>query len=398
MQEEKTTTIATAFQQSLEKFFDACLSLNNPVAIWRLPNDHTIQGICQLEESTYPDNLKSDLEGFVFNPFQINGDHPKNFISADLLISNEEPTVQSNPKRQVSESKIDEFMQALETASGEFDPQKLSNSPNTNEHKEDFIQLVDQCKNLIKSGQYQKIVPARQHKFELKPDFNPIHEFMALTQTYSHAFISLVYIPEHGLWLGATPETLISVRDGNQFETVSLAGTQAIPEDFNLKHAAWTHKEIEEQALVSRYIINCFKKIRLREFDEYGPKTVKAANLIHLKTIFKVDMDAVNFPELGSVMLELLHPTSAVCGMPMKEAAAFIKENEPFDRAYFSGYLGPVNLQDEIRLFVNLRCAQIFQDAGIVFAGAGVTEDSDPASEWLETQMKFQTLLNVIGN
>ena len=47
--------------------------------------------------------------------------------------------------------------------------------------------------------------------------------------------------------------------------------------------------------MVSRYIINCFKKIRLREFEEIGPKTVAAGNLLHLRTDFQVDMAATNF-------------------------------------------------------------------------------------------------------
>src|SRR5690606_14602969 len=154
-----------------------------------------------------------------------------------------------------------------------------------------------------------------------------------------------------------------------------------------ISQASWTQKEIEEQALVSRYIINCFKKIRLREYDEKGPKTVKAGNLMHLKTDFTVDTRSVNFPELATVMLELLHPTSAVCGMPRQPALEFIKNNEGFDRRLYSGYLGPVNLMGETNLFVNLRCMALKSDQATIYAGAGVTVDSDPEKEWQETEM-----------
>ncbi|WP_332912325.1 chorismate-binding protein [Algoriphagus boritolerans] len=108
-----------------------------------------------------------------------------------------------------------------------------------------------------------------------------------------------------------------------QFHTMALAGTQPASGENPLKSAAWTQKEIEEQALVCRYIVDCFKKIRLREYEEHGPKTIMAGNLLHLRTDFKVDMKATGFPQLGSVMLDLLHPTSAVCGMPRKEAHDF---------------------------------------------------------------------------
>ena len=117
-----------------------------------------------------------------------------------------------------------------------------------------------------------------------------------------------------------------------------------------------------EQAMVSRYIINCFKKIRLREFDEKGPKTAKAGNLLHLKTLFEVNMEETNFPELPTVMLDLLHPTSAVAGMPKEEALNFLKENEKLERAFYSGYLGPVNIGGSTHVFVNLRCMELFED------------------------------------
>jgi isochorismate synthase len=173
---------------------------------------------------------------------------------------------------------------------------------------------------------------------------------------------------------------------------MALAGTQKARGDNPLKNAAWTQKEIEEQALVSRYIVNCFKKIRLREYQELGPKTTVAGGLLHLKSEFLVDMRATNFPQLGSVMLKLLHPTSAVCGMPKENALDFLDSEETFDRTYFSGFVGPVNLDGETDLFVNLRCARLENNEALLFAGAGITEDSVPEKEWEETELKCTIL------
>ncbi|MBK7650997.1 MAG: chorismate-binding protein [Flammeovirgaceae bacterium] len=211
----------------------------------------------------------------------------------------------------------------------------------------------------------------------------------------SLAFVSLVSSPETGTWMGATPELLVSVAQ-NKFKTVALAGTLPYSPDINLKYVAWTQKEIEEQALVCRYIINCFKKIRLREYEEHGPKTIVAGNLMHLKTEYEVDTLATNFPQLGSVMLKLLHPTSAVCGMPLENSLAFLKDHEGFDRQFYSGYLGPVNLKAESHIYVNLRCMQIFSDKVRIYAGAGVTADSVSETEWMETEMKMHTLQKII--
>ncbi|OYX21747.1 MAG: isochorismate synthase, partial [Algoriphagus sp. 32-45-6] len=101
---------------------------------------------------------------------------------------------------------------------------------------------------------------------------------------------------------------------------------------------------------------------------------------------------ATGFPQLGSVMLDLLHPTSAVCGMPRKEAHDFLQENEHFDRSFFAGFLGPVNIESATSIYVNLRTANFQENEVILFAGAGVTEDSDPEKEWEETEMKCEII------
>jgi isochorismate synthase len=197
--------------------------------------------------------------------------------------------------------------------------------------------------------------------------------------------------------MGASPEILISVDKHEVFRTVALAGTQSNLPEVPLSQVAWTQKEIEEQALVSRYIINCFKQIRLREFEEEGPKTVVAGNLLHLRTDFRVDMKATGFPQLGTVMLRLLHPTSAVCGMPKEAALQFILEHEGYDRAFYSGFLGPVNMGGETHLYVNLRCTQWLETEAVLYAGAGITANSVPEKEWRETELKCQTMYRVLG-
>ena len=201
----------------------------------------------------------------------------------------------------------------------------------------------------------------------------------------------MFYIPRKGLWIGATPELLIS-DSAKQFKTVSLAGTKALSANQKLSEIAWTQKEIEEQAFVSRYIINCFKKIRLREFHEHGPKTVQAGHLAHLKTEFVVDYKEVPSEGIADQMLTLLHPTSAVCGMPIEKAKPWLQEEEEYDRSFYSGFLGPVNIGEETNLFVNLRCMRIDENSIRFYAGAGITEDSDPHKEFVETEMKMNVL------
>jgi len=374
----------------LSGIVEFCKKQNFGLAAWRLPEESDLQVIIDDSNdwSLNEDALEDQNEGFIFSPF--NRKKKKYYLKAILKIN--------ISQRKVERCENEGILKSLESFLTTNSQKKTNKEQTFTEEKstsDDYESLVSTSIERIKSGDFQKVVPSRNKKINLSKGFSPALHFLKLEDQYKKSFISLVYTPDTNLWIGATPEILIQTR-GSQFKTVALAGTQKHSPDVPLSDISWTQKEIEEQAFVSRYIINCFKKIRLREFDELGPKTVVAGNLIHLKTEFTVDMKATNFPQLGSVMLELLHPTSAICGMPLESAYNFLKENEGYDRKFFSGYLGPVNIENDTSIFVNLRCMEIIDDTGVLYAGAGVTEDSNPHKEWLETEMKMNTLLNVI--
>jgi isochorismate synthase len=158
----------------------------------------------------------------------------------------------------------------------------------------------------------------------------------------------------------------------------------------------WSAKEIEEQALVSDYIRDFFHRAGARTVCEAGPRTVAAGNVIHLQTDFSVQLPRLDLMDLANRVLHELHPTSAVCGMPKDKALAFIRQHEGYDRSFYSGYLGPVHIDGQSHLYVNLRCMQLGQGAAYLYAGGGVTADSSPEAEWRETELKAGTLLAVL--
>ena len=367
-----------------------------PFALWRLPGSSVKHLLIahqhrKLEQAFVVEELDA---GFIFAPFD--KANATIFLPADFLFSFENGTLKEsvNPVEARSAEWLEkEFKPASKKQLLWF--RGAHHAPPSAEDHE-FLKFINYCMDEVEKGVFEKIVPSRTKHVDLPPDFDVVNAFQKLCATYAHALISFVNIPEIGSWLGATPEVLVSVEDKRTFRTVALAGTQPYVEGMNLRTVAWTQKEKEEQALVERYIISCFKKIRLREYEEHGPKTAIAGNLIHLKSDFSVDLKETNFPQLGTVMLQLLHPTSAVCGMPLDKALEFLKTREGYDRSFYSGFLGPVNISNNINIFVNLRCMQLLDRKAVLYAGAGVTVDSVPEQEFEETEMKFNTLLNVI--
>ena len=378
---------------------------NFSVAVWRMPGDkrkHLL--ISRQHQLLKRDKPVEELPaGFIFAPFDRQKDSI--FLPGDYVFSfsDNELNVAETPAETASLTWLQEQLKRPASAL----KQKAYARPSVADHiqrveksdqeKDIYLNIVKSCIEEIEKGTFEKVVPSRTKPVDLPAGFDIVEAFQKLCSSYTNALVSYVSSPETGSWLGASPEVLVSIEDKTIFKTVALAGTKPYHEGVNLKTVAWTQKEIEEQALVERYIISCFKKIRLREYDEHGPKTVVAGNLLHLRSDFTVDMKATNFPQLGSVMLQLLHPTSAVCGMPLEPALDFLKKNEDRDREFYAGFLGPVNFNNMVSLFVNLRCMQLRDDNALLYAGAGVTIDSVPENEWEETEMKLNTLLNVIS-
>ena len=411
-----STHIKTA-QSVLEQFeaeelWSAAKDLGFPCALWKLPHAGEIKLLISVREGIR--NCQPDLEklssGFVISPFDWKEEDDVLYMEGDIiafysengqldrvnnLIGEEHPEVVKLIEK-AYEVKKNSLFKAHHNESG-----LLSSLPDV-DAKARFERTVELAVAAIKQKQFHKVVLSRTKKLTYTDQFQPARAFQKLAKAYPHAFVSLVNLPDQKeLWLGASPEVLVQQKSDGTFKTMSLAGTQkAKGDDENLIpkfEIRWGEKEIEEQALVSRYIIECFKKIRLREYLETGPKTVLAGNLYHLRTDFEVDTNALNFPELSSVMLRLLHPTSAVCGVPKLPSLQFLTDIEGYDRSFYSGFLGPVQVEGDSNIFVNLRTVRLKNDVATFYAGAGITEESIPEREWEETELKCETLLKVIA-
>lgn len=390
--------------------WEAASQLGYPTAVWRLPRHDKYHILVSLQSGAQ--HRKPDLEtlppSFVLHPFETSPEDEVLVLEGDLIFTFSDTWALQAVQSTLGEEhpKVKRFLEKAEDLANapEQDLLWAGLSPSTEpdpEKKSHFTSLVNQALEAIREKEFTKIVLSRTKHYTYPDHFQSFEAFKRLSFTYPSAFVFLVNLPDsREQWLGATPETLVSMDQFAVFRTTSLAGTQSAWNEHNEwmpeREVRWGQKEIEEQALVSRYIVECFKKIRLREYHERGPKTVLAGNLYHLRTDFEVDTREVNFPELGTVMLSLLHPTSAVCGMPKGPALRFINDREGYDRSFYSGYLGPVNIQGESALFVNLRSLRLLNGRATLYAGAGITEDSDPEKEWAETEMKCDTLLRVL--
>jgi isochorismate synthase len=400
--------------QALHAFYAAALHGSKAAALWRLAGRDEICAVADLDqvnELTHID-FHRRRAGFVFAPFVAGQQNAAYRIDADAILTPAGLVLAdpgSNATRQAAQQHFARRFAALATSrqpihAAWYTPGeqtglegKAANAAfgERTAGEAEYTNLVGQAVDFIRTTGIAKVVVSRTSRQSLPQGFDPVDTFLELTVRYPTAFVSLVAIPGIGTWLGASPEVLLTL-DAEALTTMALAGTQRRPEDKPVDAVTWGQKETAEQEMVSAYVRDFFARAGISHLQEEGPRTVAAANVVHLQSLFRVQMDEPRLLSLANRVLDELHPTSAVCGMPKHQALSFILSHEGYDRGFYSGFLGPVHMDGRSSLYVNLRCMQLSKDYASLYVGGGITADSDPASEWRETEMKAETMLSVL--
>jgi isochorismate synthase len=392
--------------RSFELFYRAAILNRLSIAAWRCPNHLNKNFIVDLSGGADRVDLNLNMlkQGFVFSPF-VNREEKSAFLIKANLHLNETSCIFDNFSNGHIDANITSNKQRFESTlrelskTGFFQEQtrnwynRLSSNssvPTTNE--QEFCNWVEEAIEQIRKDEFRKVVLSRTHEVPLTDDFSVLGLFHKLCVEYPNAFVSLVAIPGNGTWVGATPELLLSL-DNQELKTVALAGTQPVKSNRKISAFKWGKKEIVEQEIVSEYIRDCFKQQNINDFSEHGPETVQIGNILHLQTKFIWKISPHNEVNLVNRLLSSLHPTPAVCGVAKRAAMQFIEKTEPHEREFYAGILGPVNIKNQSRLFANLRCLQLESRSAILYAGGGITIDSVPKQEWLETELKLNALL-----
>lgn len=344
-------------------------------AIYRLP--HADKATLVLQSEGEPSELYTCTElngksGFVVAPYQVTSQQPILLIHPDEVRQVLLTGCYEDASATAEESVGDEHL----TASSAY-------------YATDFANFHSQ----LQRGVFQKIVLARCAEEQTAETIEPMTLFYRACCQYPRLFIALVSTAKSGCWLTATPEILLE-GDGRQWRTIALAGTMRLEKEQLSSEGEtlmWSPKNIQEQRIVATYITECLEQFT-SDFREEGPRPARAANLVHLRSDFTFSLPDVSC--LGN-LLQVLHPTPAVCGLPKQEAFDFIVRNEHSPRRYYSGFMGPLQM-DETHLYVSLRCMRIEGNHYSLYAGGGLLKDSTQEQEWLETEAKMETMRALI--
>ncbi len=311
--------------------------------------------------------------GFLMSPFQ----------------SENCPVIVIQDTQKITGWEIDPKIYSEITGYAESKARKISQQQKESTFSEYASQIEKLKKNLLKEEE-KKVVLSRIKEFDaIETDHLP-ELFEELTISYPHAFVYLVSSPETGIWMGASPETLIQINQSD-FSTMALAATKEF--SGHMEQTKWNDKEVKEHEYVANFIRHRLSKENYT-FTESKRETVRAGNVVHLMTLFNGRLK--NKSAEWKSLVSLLYPTPAIFGTGDEATLKMIQEVEKHKREYYAGIIGPFKKNGETNLFINLRCMKVLGKSALLFAGGGILNESSALNEWEETELKFDTLIQVI--
>ncbi|MBR5690978.1 MAG: isochorismate synthase [Verrucomicrobia bacterium] len=316
------------------------------------------------------------------------------FVIAPFTVSNETPILLLHPEYQLHEAKeIIAFLRARRESFSQNSSESLS-LPYLEETNvfQQYSKAFQTVKNLLSANKLKKIVLARTASIRNDTDLDTVSLFFKACENYPNEYIVLFHTPFTGTWLSATPELLLE-HTNEIAHTIALAGT--ITDKKHKLPIQWNNKNIKEQQIVADFI-----RSRLYQYPitstVYESVQVHAGKLSHLKTNFYFKIGHQKFHEQVGDILDSLHPTPAVCGVPQKESMKLISKLEYPPRLYYSGFTGMLDMDRQTHFYVTLRCLKMDHDHLTLYAGGGILPMSQMESEWEETEGKLKIMKSLI--
>lgn len=270
--------------------------------------------------------------------------------------------------------------------------------PDGEEIENRWMKMVDEVKQEIRQASFEKIVLARRFTARSKQPISPTLMLNRLRNQYHNCYSFLIHQKNSGTFIGSTPERLAYLNN-RLLLTDGLAGSisrgESATEDALMeKQLLNSPKNLREHRYVVRSIARNLQPFSKNVDYPDRPGVKKLRNVQHLFTPITA------YLKEESAYLDIissLHPTPAVGGYPRKQALDYIRRFEEFDRGWYAGPVGWLNLNRCGEFSVAIRSGIIKDDTAHFYAGCGILSDSDPVTEWKESQLKFMPMVSAMN-
>ncbi|MFB2642188.1 isochorismate synthase MenF [Shewanella bicestrii] len=256
--------------------------------------------------------------------------------------------------------------------------------------------LIEQVVEPKFNQETPKVVLSRHTELEVNAQVDPWMVLACWQGRNPNSFqFGFQFSPDR-TYISCSPERLFRRRQQELF-TEALAGTTVRglnqEEDTALANALLEdNKNSVENQLVRRHIVSMLSPLSQHVGAEEAATIFKLNHIQHLHRAIRAELkQGVNDFQL----LQALHPTPAVGGLPRESAMRFIREREGYMRGWYAGACGYFN-KFESEFSVAIRSALIEPGKINLFAGAGIIAGSDPEAEWQELENKLATIMSIL--
>ncbi|MEK6949416.1 MAG: anthranilate synthase component 1 [Nanoarchaeota archaeon] len=340
---------------------------------------------------------------FLDNLFLIDHKENKTYLVANALVTD------SNKEAIYKEclAKIGFYKKSIENKipkARKF--RKAKKSIETDTAKEEFMEKVLKIKEHIKAGDIYQGVISRTMIANISNE--PLDIYKKLRKLNPSPYMFYINNSD-GILLGASPEMSLRVQgdDKKIVEIRPIAGTKPrgiinnkIDADLDSRYETELKldiKEVSEHTMLVDLARNDIAKISepgTRYVDE--PFIVeKYSHVQHLvsdvKGILKKDLDALHAYTATMNM-------GTLTGAPKVEAMKLLRLYEKTKRGFYGGAVGYITPSNDLDSTIIIRSMRIKNNKAYIRAGAGVVYDSDPESEFLETERKAAACLKALEN
>lgn len=259
----------------------------------------------------------------------------------------------------------------------------------------DFTRFAREALQQLELGVLSKVVASRRFRVQNGSPFRPIKIFSRLSR--DRAAAAFLCQSRGGTLVGASPEILVQ-KQGVEILSTPLAGSRSRAlGDYAQATDILLHseKDLREHQLVVDQILAALQSAGASTAEAAGPFVLGTERIWHLATDITGVLDADDTRD-SLKMVELLHPTPAVCGTPSDRALEYIRHHEVETRGLYAGAIGWQDQNGDGQWRVTLRCGLIDGNIAHVASGAGLVAGSEINEELSETKHKAMTFIDAL--
>ena len=266
----------------------------------------------------------------------------------------------------------------------------------SNTKKADYLKKVERCREYIVAGDIFQVVLSQRFETDITVDSSEIYRMLRTVNPSPYMFH--VELGDCRL-VGASPELLVRVENGT-VQVRPIAGTR------------WRGRTEEEDRKLGEELLadekECAEHIMLVDLGRNDVGRVSSFDTVHVTEQMMVEryshvMHIVSNVEGGLKedvdaldALFACYPAGTVSGAPKIRAMEIIDELEPTRRGPYAGAVGYIDFSGNMDTCIAIRTMVLKDNKAYVQAGGGIVYDSDPESEFTETENKARAQFRAV--